>query len=371
MKTRILFLALMTISMAGFSQKAELKAAEKAIKSGDFASAKVTLDAAASLIEGAEPKMQAQYHLAKGNTYYNLAKKGDAPAFKTAIAAYNEVIRIEEAAGKGKYKVQAQQQLGTLTSDLVNAAVADNNAKNFKEAADKLYLGYSLSKQDTIFLYYAASSAVNGKDYESALKYYNELKEVGYDGSTVKYTAVNVETGEREEMDKFQRDIVIKGGTYKDPKDEKTESKKSEIVKNIALIYTQLGDDDKALQAYKDARLDDPNDVNLVLNEANLYYKLGDKEKFKALMSQATEMAPDNPDLQYNIGVINMEQGNLEEARTAYKKALEINPNYINALLNLSTTYVNEGNGLIDQLNELGIIFNYGNTSYKRRSIID
>ena len=65
-------------------------------------------------------------------------------------------------------------------------------------------------------------------------------------------------------------------------------------------------------------------------------------------------MAPDNPDLHYNIGVINMEQGDIEEARKAYRKAIEINPGYINAQLNLSTTYVNEGNGLIDEMNNLG-----------------
>ena len=49
-----------------------------------------------------------------------------------------------------------------------------------------------------------------------------------------------------------------------------------------------------------------------------------------------------------------MEQGNLEEARAAYKRALSINPGYINAQLNLSTTYVNEGNGLVDEMNSLG-----------------
>ena len=155
-------------------------------------------------------------------------------------------------------------------------------------------------------------------------------------------------------MDKNQRDLMVKSGTYKDPKDEKTESKKAEIVKNTALIYTQLGQDDKALDAYKVARASDPNDVNLILNEANLYYKLDDKEKFKELMAEAASVAPDNPDLHYNIGVINMEQGNLEEARVSYKKALEINPGYTNAQLNLSTTYVNEGNALIDEMNSLG-----------------
>ena len=81
---------------------------------------------------------------------------------------------------------------------------------------------------------------------------------------------------------------------------------------------------------------------------------MGDKVKFKELMAKASSMAPDNPDLLYNIGVISMEQGNLKEAREAYKKVLEIDPSYVNAQLNLSTSYVNEGNSLIDEMNTLG-----------------
>ena len=155
-------------------------------------------------------------------------------------------------------------------------------------------------------------------------------------------------------MDKVQRDLMVKSGTYSNPIDEKTPSKKAEIVKNTALIYTQLGKDDEALDAYKAARANDPDDVNLILNEANLYFKMGDKEKFKSLMAEAISVAPDNPDLHYNVGVINMEQGNYEEARESYKKAIELNPGYTNAYLNLSTTYVNEGNELIDDMNSLG-----------------
>ena len=354
MKTKVLLLIAIGFSAFGFSQKAEIKAAEKALKGGDAAAAKTALEGAASLIESADPRQQAQYHAVRGNIYYDLAKKGDASAFQTAIDSYKKVISVEEASGKEKYTTVATQQMSAMTADLVNAAVDDNNKKKFDAAADKLYLSYNLSPKDTIYLYYAATSAVSGQHYEKALGYYNELKEVGYDGSGVKYTAVNVETGEVEEMDENTRNLYVKAQTHKDPKDEKTPSKRPEIVKNVALIYQQLGDKEKALAAYSDARKEDPNDVNLVLGEANLYYGLGDKDKFKELMAQASEMAPDNADLLYNIGVINMEQGNLDDAREAYRKALAVDPSYINALLNLSTTYVNEGNGLIDEMNSLG-----------------
>lgn len=354
MKTKIFILAAMSCTMVGFSQKNEIKSAEKALKSGSAAEAKTAIESASALIGSADEKTQAQFYFLKGETYAMLAKKGDAGAFNTAIDAFKQVIAVEATAGKFKYTEDAKQKLSGMTADLVNAAVEDNSNKNYKEAADKLYLGYTLSPKDTVYLYYAASSAVNGGEYDQALEYYNQLKDLGYDGSEVKYTAVNVATGETEEMNKSQRDLMVKSKTYKDPKEEKSPSKNAEIVKNIALIYTQLGQDDKALDAYKAARANDPKDVNLILNEANLYFKLGDKEKFKSLMAEATALQPDNADLFYNIGVVNMEQGNIEEARQAYNRALEINPGYVNAQLNLSTTYVNEGNELIDSMNALG-----------------
>lgn len=342
------------IGMAGFSQKNEIRDAEKALKDGDAAAAKASLQSAAGVISGADLRLQAQYYFIKGQVYADLARKGDASAFQEAVESYEKVLSTEEASGKKKYSDDAQAQMTSIANDLVNSAVEDNKNKKFKEAAEKLHMSYTLSPRDTIYLYYAASSAVNSGDYEMALGYYNELKDVGYDGSTMIYKATNVETGEVMEMSKTERDIMVKTSDYTNPVDEKTESKRAEIVKNIALIYTQLGKNDEALAAYQEARADNPNDVNLVLNEANLYYQMGDKDKFKTMMGEAAEMAPDNPDLHYNIGVINMEQGDIEEARKAYRKAIEINPGYINAQLNLSTTYVNEGNGLIDEMNNLG-----------------
>ena len=344
----------LSFTVIGFAQKGEIKAAEKALKSGDVATAKTSLEAAAGLISAADEKVQAQYHFTRGKIYSDLAKKGDDTAFEPAVESFKKVLDMEAKTGKEKYTADTNKYMASLTADLVNSAVTDNGNKKFKQAAEKLYMSYKMSPRDTTYLYYAASSAVNGGHYEEALKYYNELQEVGYDGSAMVYKATNVASGEVEAMDKTQRDLMVKSGTYKDAVDEKTPSKSAEIVKNTALIYTQLGQDDKALDAYKAARANDPNDVNLILNEANLYFKMGDKDKFKSLMAEAIAVAPENPDLHYNVGVINMEQGDLEAARTSYKKALELNPGYTNAYLNLSTTYVNEGNGLIDEMNSLG-----------------
>ena len=82
------------------------------------------------------------------------------------------------------------------------------------------------------------------------------------------------------------------------------ESELPEIVKNIALIYVQLGENEKAISAIQDARKINPDDVNLILNEADLYIRLGDRNKFKELMEQAIEKDPNNAVLYYNLGVI-------------------------------------------------------------------
>jgi len=354
MKTRLTLLAALLIGSAAIAQKSEIRDAEKALKDGNTAEAKASLDAVQGVIAGEDERLQSEYHLVRGQVYADLAKKGDDSAFEEAVASFRKVLEVEEQSGKDRNSGEAQQRLKAMSADLVNSAVDDNNAKNFDAAAEKLYMSYKISPTDTIYLYYAASSAVNGGNYERAMDFYQELKDIGYDGSGVVYKATNVETGEVEEMNKAQRDLMVKSGTYTDPVDEKEPSKKAEIVKNMALIYTQLGENEKALEAYKDARANNPDDVNLVLNEANLYYQMGDKEKFSELMAEAATMAPDNPDLYYNIGVINMEMDRIEEAREAYHKAIEINPGYVNAQLNLSTTYVNEGNALIDDMNALG-----------------
>ena len=160
--------------MIGFAQKDEIKAASKAMKSGDAAAAKAALEGASGSIDGADAKLQAQYYDLLGDAAKQLSD------FEGAINAYNKVISVEETSGKAKYSSGVKAKLSQMTGDLVNAAVDDNNNKNYSAAANKLYQAYKLSPNDTLYLYYAASSAVNGgpDNYDQAIKYYNELKDV-------------------------------------------------------------------------------------------------------------------------------------------------------------------------------------------------
>ncbi|GIR18035.1 MAG: hypothetical protein CM15mP32_2220 [Flavobacteriaceae bacterium] len=80
--------------------------------------------------------------------------------------------------------------------------------------------------------------------------------------------------------------VLFQNKRYTNFRNEMTESKLPEIVKNIALIYVQQKRNDLAIGAIKEAREANPLDVGLILTEANLYIQLGDKEKFSDLMKK-------------------------------------------------------------------------------------
>ena len=349
----ILIIALL-ISVVAIAQKNELKNADKALKKGDLSGAKAALESVEGSIGNAEDKYKSQFYFLKGKMYFDMAKKqmNTYESFDKASEAFNKVIAIEEA-GKKKYTGEVREMQKEGAAILLQGAQTSFKAKDYKEASRGFEKIYRLSPVDTSFLYNAAVAAVAAKDYNTALKYYEELRGKKYIGRETVYTATNQETGEVEQMPKQQRDLYVKAGTHTNPEDKVTESKRPEIIKNIAYIYIEQGKNDEALRAIASARAESPDDVNLILNEANIHMKLGDKEKFKALMEEAVKRDSNNPDLHYNIGVVSMEQGQYEAARAAYKKALSINPQYVNAVLNLSTSYINEGNDLIEEMNEL------------------
>lgn len=369
MKTYIFIVVTLFVTTFSFAQKDELKAAEKSLKNGDLPAAKSALEGLEASIGSAEEKYQPQFYYLKGKLYLDMTKKGmnTLASAETAAAAFDTLLELEKKSGKGTHTNEVAQMRGELVNALVKTAQESYKAKDYKTSGMSFEKAYRLSPPDTLFLYNAALMTTIGKDYPAALKQYEELKKLRYTGIEVEYFAVNKETSTEERMDSKQMsDLYVKAGTHIKPSEKKTDSKRAEIVKNIALIYLELGKENEALKAFADARAENPSDVNLVLNQANIYIRLNEKEgitdaqkaenrnQFKKLMSEAATKDPNNPDLYYNIGVINMEQKDYEGAIEAYKKSLAINPKYINAALNLSTTYINEGNALVEEMNKLG-----------------
>jgi tetratricopeptide (TPR) repeat protein len=269
--------------------------------------------------------------------------------------AYNATLEYEKKIGKKVFTDEIVKDITAFKPILVNVAVNLGEAKKFKEAGDVLYSVYQLDKKDQDKLYYAASYAVNGLDYDKALAYYYELKQLNYSGEGLIYWASNKASSKEETFNsKSERDIFVKTGTHEKPRDEKTESKKGEIYKNIALILVEAGKIEEAKTAVSDARKANPNDNSLILTEADLYLKLNDMPTFTRLVNEALANDPNNKLLYFNLGVTSANANKLDEAEKHYKKAIEIDPNYFDALLNLSELKLRGDEKFVNEMNKLG-----------------
>ena len=348
MKTKFLTIAVLMASSVIFAQKKELKEAEKLIATGKFAEAKTIVSALdASSIES---KLKPQYDFVKAQALSGKIEGAKLEDLAAAVKTYKELSE-----GSSKYKVQAQTAMTAMSNNIVNDAVKDQNKKSFKEASKKLHLAYTMRKQDTSYLYFAASNSVNAKDYDTALKYYNELSDLNYDGSEKQYVGIDVTTSEEKIFtDKSQRDLMVQAKQLNSPTDRTTPSRRGEVARMVALIYVEQGKDEEAIKAIDKAKAANPNDASLLQTEANLYYKLGNVEKYKEIMEAIVTNDPTNPDLYYNLGVSAGQLGDNAKAIEYYKKAIELKPEYVTAKLNLSSAILADDSKLVEEMNGLG-----------------
>ena len=86
------------------------------------------------------------------------------------------------------------------------------------------------------------------------------------------------------------------------------------FIKSIALLYDNLGMQDKAIQAVEEARSENPTDVDLILTEANINFRLGNNQRYSELVSEALKQDPSNATLYYNLGVVSSELGERKDA---------------------------------------------------------
>jgi tetratricopeptide (TPR) repeat protein len=357
---KLAILMMLMICSNSFTQKKELRQINKLISESFFNEAESSLEAISSLVEVSDDKIKAQY-------YFYLAKvSNELEKFNDAITAYENLKSINDSAYSTIIKTDFDFLYSQIETSIINSAVEDNRNSNYSVASDKLIMAYRMNEEkNKDYLYYAAGSAVNSKEYDKALDYYVELKENNYTGVIDEYYITNNETGEEEKVSETEFDLLKNSKDYSNPRVGQTESRYPEIVKNIALIYVQQGKNDVAIEAIQEARSIQPDDTSLILNEADLYIRISNnsddeserdlyRKKFKELMELAITKDPENGILYYNLGVISSEQGENDSALEYYKKAIEFKPDYVDAYLNLVAVILDGEQSIVDEMNNLG-----------------
>lgn len=368
---QIIIASTLLVSVASFSQKDELKALKKIYakeipSASDIVDYKSNLNKLEPLATEESDKIYTNFYkcmlpimeissLGPTATPAQMVKFVNAKAISELAKGLNATLDFEKKTGKKVYTDDINETIASFKPDMLNYAISLGNQKKYKESSEVLYSIYLLDKKDQENLYYAAGYAVNGEDFESALKYYKELKAINYSGEKTLYTAKNIATGAVETYDdKNVRDSFVRLKTHTNPKEEKVPSKRGEIYKNIALILLQQNKTDEAKAAINEARKDNPNDTSLILTEADLYFKLNDFPKYKELVEQALAANPNDADLIFNLGVVSTETKQYDEAEKYYNKVIQLKPDYVNAYLNLSDLKLKPDGKIVEEMNKLG-----------------
>ncbi len=345
MKKIVLFVLTLMLSASVFAQKKEVKAAEKALKKNDLTTAEASLKQAESLFDQADAKTKARILFVKAQL---AQQKGDE---ETAVKTYKELVDFEKQNGLSKYTKQAQDELINLGNSLLKKVDQANQNKEYEKAEKYMKLVYEISPSDDN-LYILGVLQLYSKNYQAAYDNLKTLYDKGYDGVRTVYKLYDKNAQKDITVpDENTMKIFAKTDQYENPRVEKTESKRSELVTNMLFALNKLGKNDEAYQLIKQAQAEDPDNVDLIIGEANYYLKKGDNDKFVDAMKRLYEKDP-KPAYAYNIGFGYYKMGKQEEALKWFNKAIELDPNYKDAYMGASLAALAKERELVDQINE-------------------
>jgi hypothetical protein len=368
MKIKFVIAGALMLSMGAYAQKKEIKAIEnfqtklsrskEAPTQAQLQEYKNLVDAAEATLAFADKDQQIDIYFQKGMYYLSIMEQmkdnpsGASEAFYHMKDGFDHVIELENSP-KGKQTKLITDELYPRVKATISL-LADELGKmeSYSLASEYYYTAYGLDEKDHAMLYMAAANATNGKEYEKALNHYLELDKTGWTGEGKAFTAVNKETNLVDQFpNEASRDIAIKTGSHTKPEVKVFPSMKPEIARNIALLYIELGQADKAKGAMANARRLNPNDISLIVSEASIFEKAGDTEGAKKLINDAIAKQPNNPELYYYLG--NM-QTDAKLAEEYLVKATQIKPDYFEAYAMLGDLKVRDDQKLTDEMNALG-----------------
>lgn len=365
MKSTYAIAAALLFSISAFAQKDELKAMKKLedkmnnLKEGempkmeDIAEYKRLLGEAEAKLGAAtdEQKIEIYYH--KGSFAVAEALMNNSVAStNTAVESFNKVIELEKGSKKQKYTKEIQDLIfPEIKATLVKYAGEYAKQQKFKEVVSLYDAAYKVSPSDTIYLYNAAANAVNAKEYDTALKYYEQLDKLGFTNQRMYYTAKNSNGEVEYYTDKKTRDLLVTAKSHTEPGVFKEPSRRGDIVKNIALLYIQKKDHANAMKAIENAKKTSPNDTSLMMAEAQIYFEAGDMEGYKRTIQGILNNGSKDPVLYFNLGVVAMQGGQNAEAEQYYLKAIEIKPDYADPYVNIATLQLAGEDKIVEEMN--------------------
>lgn len=237
-------------------------------------------------------------------------KLKDQSQVQKAVDAFEKAKSLDKE--NGTYAIFADQRLESVWGQLVNLGAEAYQNEDFAKAAETFGFASELKPQDTTAYLYGGIAAQQAEMWDEALENYYKLIELDYGKLDVYNSALYVER------------VINK-------------------------------DDAKALELVQKARVDFPDDKNLMKDEINLLISLDRADEARTKLQTAIEAEPENANLYYNLAFLNDEVGEKEKAIELYKQAVEIDPGYFEANFNIAVIHYNTAAEMLKEANEMDL----------------
>ena len=326
MKKVMILLAVLLTANVMMAQKKDRTDAYMYNKNGQYEKAMASIEKCVNHEQflGMKPNDQSQAWLYRAAIYQNIIQSGDdalkAKAPNALEIVYESLMNcMKNPDYLAENKQEIYQRVGSVMNTYYTKGADDYNTGKFAEAAPMFKKAYDIAKSlgspdANDMLNFAATSALRAQDYNTALNYFNELKNNG------------VET--------------------------------VDVYKHLAACYNGLGNAEQAMAMINAGLEKDPSDASLIVEKVNAYLKEGRAVEAVADLNKLRELDPNNAQLLFALGTIYGDENNkdlydVDKARKFYEDALAINPDYYDATYNIGVLYTTMANKYIEQANEI------------------
>lgn len=308
MKKFILFAVICLVATVSYGQKKpKINQAEKAREEGNLAEAKNIIDEA---IEHEKTKDDGMTWYYRGLIYASLDTTSN-PEYQaladnpleTAMAAFDKALEIDPDAKKyyvndaSGLPVLLDQQLHGLWGYYLNLGVEKYQNNELEDAVKYFTITQQVKPQDTTGYFYAGLAAQTNKDYKTAAKnYYALINDLDNHLADVYNSLIYIEGTVNEDDEKALE--LIRRAKAKFP--DNLDFAKSEI---NALIRMEKVDEARA--ELEKAIEQEPNNPDLYFTLGVMYDELGNAEKAANAYKKAIEVEPTYYNAVYNLAVLN------------------------------------------------------------------
>lgn len=314
MKKNLLIIVLIFAMTGGYSQSSKRTSAYNYHRQQKLEKAKEAIDEAV-VHEKTMHDAKAWYY--RGNIYYDIAVSPDSSINildpDPLNVAWESYLKCEEYDVKGSYSEDVTKMIPAIGQGYYNQGVLNYNNKDYKGAAlafEKAFtVNESTGNPDTVSLYNAAIASTLGDYDDLAMKYYEQLEDLGYN--------------------------------------------KPDIYTSLSELYQEKGDTVLALKTLQIGRNIFPDDFDLLISETNIYLAQDNIEGALANLELALEREKNNQTIYFAVGTNYDQLGMIDKAEEAYKNAISLQPDYFEANYNLGALYVNKAAEIIEEANNL------------------